>query len=71
MKGRRHIKERIIPVLKEREAGLTTAEILPPRRDAHLLSLENEARGAWKAAKAKKPKHLEGDYALDTDWLIC
>jgi hypothetical protein len=46
MKGTRHSEEQIIAILKQGEAGLTTAGVVPTARDhgADLLPLEGEVR---------------------------
>ena len=46
MKGTRHSEEQIIAILKQGEAGLTTAELCRQQRDhgANLLPLEGEVR---------------------------
>jgi hypothetical protein len=48
MKRKRHTEEQIIAILKEHEAGVKTARLVPQARDqrGELLQLESQVRRA-------------------------
>jgi len=65
MKGTRHSEEQIIAILKQGEAGLTTAELCRQQRDhgANLLPLEGEVRrdGQWGGETAEATGRRESE----------
>jgi putative transposase len=75
MKGTRHSEEQIIEILKQGEAGLTTAEFDSTGSRNKLITAGRRSTAGWTAAKPRsrtqledenrKLKHVVADLTLD------